>query len=78
MKRLLVVILLALAVPAFAEYYSVLVSRVAENLYRLDDTCDDDGCLYVRTRWCGEYPVNQRAILDYDQYDQGEDSPNSH
>jgi hypothetical protein len=43
----------------------VLITRVSGNLYRLDDTCDEAGCVYARTRQCEEYPVGQLAELEY-------------
>ena len=45
--------------------YLVTVTRTAQNVYRLDDTCDEDGCVWAWTRHCDEYPVGQKAILEY-------------
>lgn len=46
-------------------HYTVIVSRISDNLYRLDNTCDDDGCVELRTRHCEEYPRGQKAILEW-------------
>lgn len=45
--------------------YLVRVTRLEANLYQLDETCDEDGCVQVRTRYCEEYPLGKRAIFEW-------------
>lgn len=46
---------------AYAEVYSMTVTRKDTDLYRIDGTR-----LYVETRWCYEFAIGEEAILRYD------------
>lgn len=65
MTRLLsVVILLSLsAVPVLAEWYSVNVRRVEQDLYQ-----DTNTRIYIQTRYCYEYVYYEDAVLKYEPY----------
>lgn len=57
------IVLLAFAVPAFAELYSVNVKRVDQDLYK-----DINTGMLIQTRWCYEYTYGGDAVLKYEPY----------
>ena len=50
-----------------SDMYLVTVTRTEDNIYRLDSSCSETGCLFARTRFCDEYPVNQKAVIEYSE-----------
>jgi len=57
----LLVVVLALTVPIFAEFYKVRVSRIEHNLYQ-----DYRSEIYIKTRNCNENANREDAILNYE------------
>jgi hypothetical protein len=54
---------LALVGVAWAELYSVRVTRIDADLYKTESKT------YIQTRYCHEYAYGEKAILRYEAYD---------
>lgn len=63
MKKVVIGLLLATAVTAYADWYKVTVTRKGQDLYRVDGTS-----VYIVTRYCYEYAYSEEAVLKYKQY----------
>lgn len=62
-KLLMIATLLAFAASVYAEYYTVTLTRVEQDLYRDSITRG-----YVRTQYCYAYAYNDEAVLKYEPY----------
>ena len=61
MKALTIILILASVL--FADYYSVRVTRISDNLYY-----DRDIKMYIVTEYCNKYCYDEFAVLEYDKY----------
>ena len=61
MKALTIILILASVL--FADYYSVRVTRISDNLYY-----DRDIKIYIVTEYCYKYCYDEFAVLQYEQY----------
>ena len=57
-------LLLAVSV-VHAEYYTVTVTRIEQDLYKVEYQSPS---IYVVTRYCYEYAYHEEAVLKYEQY----------
>ena len=67
MKKVLGILVVIVATISFgsiasAEYYTVNVKRVDQDLYKTNSG------LYIQTNYCYEYSYGEDAILKYDDY----------
>lgn len=60
MRKILFLAFVCIALHA--EFYKIYVTRIDQDLYKTSDG------IYIQTKYCYEYAINQEAILKYDQY----------
>ena len=57
--------LLLAASLVHAEYYTVTVTRIEQDLYKVEYQSPS---IYIVTRYCYEYVYHEEAVLKYEQY----------